>query len=149
MLDFIYICVYVYVCVCVYICAFCVCAQLLGHIQLFSTPWRVAHQSPLSKGLFSQEFWRGFPFPPPGELPNPGVEPLSLSLLCCRWIPYHWAPGEPAYVGITYPKNIFLRTNKCSYAKESHWSSNSLLNKMLKSGCESLLIFYSPLSFQK
>ena len=76
---------YVYV----YIYGFCVCAQLLCHVQLFSTPWTVAHQSPLSMGLSTQEFWSGFPFPLPGELPNPGTEPLSQSLLCCRWILYH------------------------------------------------------------
>ena len=91
MLDYIYVCVYTYVCVYIYIYiyGFCVCTQLLHHVQLFSTPWTVTHQSPLSMGLSSQEFWSGFPFPPPGELPNPGIEPLSPSLLCRRWILYH------------------------------------------------------------
>ena len=38
------------------------------------TPWTVAHQAPLSMGFFRQEYWSGQPFPPPGDLPNLGVE---------------------------------------------------------------------------
>ena len=47
---------------------------------LFETPWTAAHQAPLSMGLFSQEYWRGLPFPSPGDLPNPGVKPRSPEL---------------------------------------------------------------------
>ena len=45
----------------------------ISHVQLFETPWTVAHQTPLS-----MEFWHGLPFPPPGDLPDPGIEPESL-----------------------------------------------------------------------
>ena len=38
-----------------------VAVQLLGHVQLFATPWTVAHQAPLSMGFFRQEYWSGFP----------------------------------------------------------------------------------------
>ena len=41
------------------------------------TPRSVAHQAPLSMGFFRQEYWSGLPFPPPGDLPNPGTEPAS------------------------------------------------------------------------
>ena len=58
----------VYVCVCV-----CVCAQLLSLSHSFVTPWTVAHQSPLSMGLFRHEHWSELPFSPPGELPDPGI----------------------------------------------------------------------------
>ena len=44
------------------------------------TPGTAAHQAPLFTGLFRQECWNGFPFPPPGDLPHPGIEPGSLSL---------------------------------------------------------------------
>ena len=37
-------------------------------------PWNVAHQAPLSVGFSTQEYWIGFPFPSPGDLPNPGIE---------------------------------------------------------------------------
>ena len=56
-------------------------AQSLSHVQLFVTPWTVAHQAPLSMGLSRQEYWSGLPFPPPGNLPDPGIKPLSLTLL--------------------------------------------------------------------
>ena len=42
-----------------------------------ATPWTVALQVPLSMGYFRQEYWSGLPFPPPGDLPNPGIEPVS------------------------------------------------------------------------
>ena len=46
-------------------------------VQLFATPWAVALQAPLSMGLSWQEYWSGFPFPPPGDLPNSRIEPAS------------------------------------------------------------------------
>ena len=43
----------------------------------FLTLWTVAHQAPLSMGFSRQEYWSGLPFPSPGNLPNPGMEPVS------------------------------------------------------------------------
>ena len=48
-------------------------------IQLFVTPWTVACQAPLSMAFSRQEYWRGLPFPSPEDLPDPGVEPASLT----------------------------------------------------------------------
>ena len=48
-------------------------------VQLFAAPWTVTRQAPLSVGLSRQESWNGLPCPPPGGLPNPGVEPVSLT----------------------------------------------------------------------
>ena len=48
-----------------------------SYVPLFVTPWTVAHQAPVSMGFSRQEYWRGLPFPPPGDLPNPGTEPAS------------------------------------------------------------------------
>ena len=42
-------------------------------------PWAVAHQVLLSMGFSLQEYWNGVPFPPPGDLPDPGIKPTSLS----------------------------------------------------------------------
>ena len=47
-------------------------------VQLFMTLWTVAHQVPLSMGFSRQECWNGLPCPPPGDLPNIGMEPASL-----------------------------------------------------------------------
>ena len=44
------------------------------------TPWTLAGQAPLYKELSRQEYWSGLPFPPPGDLPNPGIEPKSPTL---------------------------------------------------------------------
>ena len=49
----------------------------LSRVQLFVTPWTVACQAPLSMGFSRQEYWSGLPFPPPGDLPDPGTEPRS------------------------------------------------------------------------
>ena len=55
--------------------------QILHLAQLCPTLcdlWTVAHQAPLSMGFFRQEYWSGLPFPSPGDLPDPGMEPTSL-----------------------------------------------------------------------
>ena len=44
------------------------------------TPWIVAHQAPLSMGFLRQEYWSWLPFPSPGDLPDPGIEPMSPAL---------------------------------------------------------------------
>ena len=50
------------------------------HVRLFATPWTVAYQAPLSMGFSRQECWSGLPFPSPGDLPDPGIEPGSPAL---------------------------------------------------------------------
>ena len=50
---------------------------LHGQSVVFATPWTVARQAPLSMGFPRQEYWSGLPLPPPGDLPNPGIEPTS------------------------------------------------------------------------
>ena len=52
----------------------------LAMFDPFVTPWTVAHQAPLSMGFPRQEYWSGLPFPPPGDLPDPGIEPGSPAL---------------------------------------------------------------------
>ena len=48
-------------------------------VHLFLTPWPVAHQAPLSMGFSRREYWSGLPCPPPEDLPDPGIEPDSLT----------------------------------------------------------------------
>ena len=52
----------------------------LSHIRLFETPSTVAHQAPLSMEFFRQEYWSGLPFPFPGDILDPGIEPGSPAL---------------------------------------------------------------------
>ena len=54
--------------------------KLLSHVRLFATPWAIAYQAPPSMGFSRQEYWSGLPFPSPGDLPNPGIEPRSPAL---------------------------------------------------------------------
>ena len=54
--------------------------KLLSRVRLFVTPWTVAHQPPQYMEFSRQEYWSGLPFPSPGDLPDPGIEPGSPSL---------------------------------------------------------------------
>ena len=49
-----------------------------SHVRLFVTPWTVASQASLFLGFSRQEYWSELPYPPLGDLPNPGIEPASL-----------------------------------------------------------------------
>ena len=52
-----------------------------SHVRLFATSWAVALQAPLSVGSSRQKYWSGLPCPPPGDLPDPGIKPESLTFL--------------------------------------------------------------------
>ena len=52
----------------------------LSPVQLFAITWTVAYLAPLSMGFSRQEYWSGLPFPSPGNLPDPGIEPGSPAL---------------------------------------------------------------------
>ena len=54
--------------------------KLLSHVQLFATPWTVAHQAPLSMGFSRQQYWSGLPLPSPRDLSDPGIKPGSPAL---------------------------------------------------------------------
>ena len=58
----------------------CVCVQLLSLVPLFVTPWIIACWAPLSMRFPRQEYWSGLPFPFLGDLPDPGMEPVSTAL---------------------------------------------------------------------
>ena len=68
---------------CMWVCGVCECmrAQPLSCPTLFfMTPWTIAHQAPLSMGFPRQEYLSGLPFPPPGYVPNPVIQPASPTL---------------------------------------------------------------------
>ena len=66
---------------------------VLGHVRLFATPWTVAYQTPLSMGFSRQEYWSGLPFPSPGDVPDPGIEP-TCPALAGRFLTAE-PPGKP------------------------------------------------------
>ena len=53
---------------------------VLSSGRIFVTPWTIARQAPLSMGFPRQEYRSGLPCPPPGDLPDPGIEPMSPAL---------------------------------------------------------------------
>ena len=60
----------------------CVCMpRHLSRVLFFATLWTVSCQAPLSMGFSWQEYWSGLPCPPPGDLPDPGIEPASFKSL--------------------------------------------------------------------
>ena len=60
----------------------------------FAIPWTVAHQAPLSLGFPRQEYWNGLPFPSPGDLPHPGIEPTHISYTTGEFFTTE-PPGKP------------------------------------------------------
>ena len=59
------------------------CTKLLQWCPTLCPPMVITHQAPLSKGLPSQEFWNGLPFPPLGDCPDSEIEPASLTCVAC------------------------------------------------------------------
>ena len=77
-----------------------------------ATPWTGAHQAPLSTRLTRQEYWSGLPFPPPGDLPNPGIEPASPALRADSLPPnhfgsHHWTV-QVIYKTLSSSQNVLL-----------------------------------------
>ena len=72
------------------------------------TPRTVAHQAPLSMGFSKQEYWSGLPCPPPGDFPNPGIEPRSPSVHVDS-LPVE-PPGKPKNTGVGVPSPADLST---------------------------------------
>ena len=72
----------------------CVCACVLNHVHVFVTPQAVTRQAPLSMGFSRQEYWSKLPFPSPGDLPDPGIEP-GCPALQADSLPSE-PPGKPS-----------------------------------------------------
>ena len=85
---------------------------LLSRVRLFVTPWTVAHQDSLSMGFSRQEYWSGLPFPYPGGLPDPGIEPGSPALQ---------ADALPEKLG-SKVRNDRTHTHTHTHTHTQHWS---------------------------
>ena len=93
----------------------CMLLNCFSHVQLFATPWTVAFQAPLSLGFSRQEYWSGLSCPPPGDFPNPGIEPRSPTLQADS-LPTE-PPGKPKNTGVgslSLLQGLFL-------TQESNW----------------------------
>ena len=79
--------------------------------SLLQPPWTVAHQAPLSMGFPRQEYWNGLPFPSPGDLPDPGIEPVS--------------PESPALAGVFFTTEPPGKPSHCHKTWYSGMNGNS------------------------
>ena len=70
----------------------------LIQLQLFATPWTIALQAPLSMGLSRQEYWSGLPFPPPRDLPNPGIKSMSPALAGGFFTTEPWGKPQKVFI---------------------------------------------------
>ena len=77
----------------------------LSHVQLFGTPWTVAHQAPRSVEFFRQEYWSGLPCPSPGDLPDQGTEPRSPALQQILYLLSHWG----LYLNVFFVPSTMLK----------------------------------------
>ena len=82
---------------------------LLSNVWLFVISWTVAHQAPLSMEFSRQKYWSGLLLPPPGDVPNPGIEPVS--------------PESPAWQANSLPLN--QQRSPSNFANCPHKASNS------------------------
>ena len=83
-------------------------AKLLSRVWFFATPWTVVYQAPQSMQFSRWEYWSGLPFPSPGDLPNPGIEPGSPTLQADT-LPSEPPPGKPKNKHCkTWPKRLWL-----------------------------------------
>ena len=99
----------------------------VSHFRLFETPWTVAHQASLSMGFSRQEYWSGLLFPPPGDLPDPGIEPTS--------------PLSPGGFFTTEPPGGDFSPGQCAHTfSRSVWGT---LRGVLHSPCRDLLQQFS------
>ena len=104
-------------------------------VLTLATPWTIACQAPQSMGFSRQEYWSGLPFPSPGDLPNPGIEPRSLALQADS-LPAEPA-GKPRYVMTMIEVNQVISlcqswepvsSSKWSALISSYWMLGSILN---------------------
>ena len=90
-----------------------------SHVQLFATPWTVAHLAPLSVGFSRQEHWSGLLYPSPGDLPHPGIKPRFPAL---QQILYHL--GHQRISSVQFSHRVVsdsLQPHESQYARPPYW----------------------------
>ena len=93
---------------------YCVCTQSLSCVQLFGAPWIVAWQAPLSMGFPRQDYWSKLPFPPSGDLPDPGIKLESLI--------------SPAMVGRFFTTSATWDPNGRLFSHKKEWGIDTSYN---------------------
>ena len=95
--------------------------------QLFGIPWSIAHQTPLSMGFLRQEYWRSLSFTSSGSLPDPGIEPRSLTLRADSLPPE--PPAKP--IKVKWAPRLQHSSNRFSVSMKWNTRNFSLLSLCL------------------
>ena len=103
-----------------------------SHVWLFATLWTVDRQAPLSMGFSRQEYWSGLPCPPPGDLPDPGIEPTSLISPALAGGCFSTSATWEAYIRLQFNSVQFshsvvsdsLQPHESQHATAYYWSKN-------------------------
>ena len=82
--------------------------------------WTIAHQAPLSMRFSRQESWSGLPFPSPGDLPDPGIEPRSQSLSRVQPFATPWTAARQASLSFTISWSLFKLLSIKSVMPSNH-----------------------------
>ena len=93
------------------------------------TPWTVACRAPLSMGFSRQEYWSGLPFPSPGDLPNPGIEPRFPALQADSLPTELW--GKPFLSSRNSQFAVYKKWQARQKERKQHWPPNSTINFLL------------------
>ena len=108
-----------------------------------ATPWTVAHQAPPSMEFSRQEYWSGLPFPSPGDLPNPGIEPRSPALqavlnqlsyqgsLFCDIFAYSFYSCPPSFKSLS--PSLWQESWQGTVHRTKRWIWNALVANKLSS----------------
>ena len=107
----------------------CVCARAFARMRaqsfscvwVFAVLWAVARQAPLSMGFSRQEYWSGLPFPPPQDLPDPGIEPMSPALAGGFFFFFFLPPGKPTHMHTYAQTKQIICELKISHVMKLYW----------------------------
>ena len=105
--------------------------KLLSCVRLFATPRTLTYQAPPFMGFPRQEYWSGLPFPSPGDLPDPGIEPGSPALEADSLTSEPFRPRFFAYQCYRVLKKKIGKNNLCKYSLYYDWISNPDPNTFL------------------
>ena len=129
------------------------CVSRLSHVRLFAIPWTVARKAPLSMECSKQEYWSGLPFPPPRDLPNPGIQPASPAFPALAGGVFTTAPDtgcQQSHFPVSWPQTFLTKNGQdhfCwAWPEQESDQPCSFLTVPLSKGLKPLGVWTPPLA---